>query len=60
MAKYNYKCINGHCKENNVLKVITKPMNDGGKEEFCEVCGQALSKIYGSVGISTFGDGYKS
>ena len=59
MARYNYKCVNGHCEDNNKLVEISKPMADGGKEEFCEKCKGEMNKVYGSPGINTFGDGYK-
>ena len=57
---YQYKCVNGHCKENNVLVTVSKSMMDSSREEICEVCEKELNRVYTSPGIKTAGDGYKS
>jgi len=57
--KYNYNCKNEECPNMDKVIEIEKPMQEGGNPEDCENCGKEMSKIYGSTGIRTFGDGAK-
>jgi len=56
--RYLYKCSNDKCV--NVGKTITinKPISESSKEEFCQICGSVLVRIY-SVGAIKTGDGVK-
>ncbi len=60
MAKYLYICENEDCECSKASIEITKAMINSSRIELCELCESELKRIYTAVGISTFGDGYKS
>jgi len=53
MARYNYRCEN--CKKETV---ISKPMIESSRDEFCTKCEAKLTRVY-SIAVKT-GDGFKS
>jgi len=50
--RYNYKCEN--CKKE---QVVSKPMSESSRDEFCAECEAKLIRVY-SVAVKT-GDGFK-
>lgn len=58
---YHYKCTNEKCNEFNKEKELDMPMKDYSEDKLpnCE-CGERTSRVFGSFGLKTFGDGYKS
>ena len=57
--RYQYKCKNEKCEDFDKEVTITKPIAESGKEEYCEKCGEEMTRIFGISGHQTFGDGYK-
>jgi predicted nucleic acid-binding Zn ribbon protein len=58
---YEYQCKNEKCK-NKEIKTVSMSIKDYSEDKLplCETCQEKTKRIYSSVGISTFGDGYKS
>lgn len=53
MPTYEYSCL--ECDRN---QDISKSFAEADKEEFCEKCGYALVRVYGSFGIQFKGSGF--
>jgi putative FmdB family regulatory protein len=53
MPTYEYSCIT--CDLN---QEVVKSFAEADKEEFCNKCGYALTRVYGSFGIQFKGSGF--
>lgn len=53
MPRYEYTCI-----ECDYTLEVTKSFADADTTEFCEKCGNAMNKVYGSVGVQFKGNGF--
>ena len=60
MALYNYKCTSEDCNKYNEPVQIIKPMSKASDIEKCSACNKEIQKIFGSFGLKTAGDIYKS
>ncbi len=56
---YEYKCVNLECSKRNKPLEINLPMAEASCTQYCEECKEALQKVFGIQGHSTFSDGYK-
>lgn len=59
---YEYTCKNQSCSNKEKVLQVEIKISEYSEEKLpiCEVCKEKTKRVYTSVGIGTFGDGYKS
>lgn len=61
--RYQYKCSNPDCNKHDEVVIITKPMAECSRVEYCESCGEAIERTLDSlvcrVSIDKTGDFYR-
>jgi len=56
--EYKYECRDSKCKSKEVAVIITKPMLEYDKPEYCSECDNVMYRIYTAPAVST-SDGFK-
>ena len=59
---YEYQCKNEKCSDFKKTKTCAMSISEYSEDKLpvCEVCKEKTKRVYTSVGIKTYGDGYKA
>lgn len=55
MPLYDYRC-----KDCEIIKTITKGLNEKDQEYHCDTCNSKLIRVYSNVGVAFKGSGFYS